>query len=115
MGNAITAANRYDGSRHFVQITSVSRVRGINWDRIHSDGYQENANAVAVDGAGNVFVGGMRFNAAAKAFWLMKLSPSGDLLWERTDTVSSCAIFNLLANEAGDAWAAGSCVLGSNT
>ena len=114
-GNAITAANRFDGSRHFVQITSCSRLRGVNWDRIHSDGYQEAANAVAADAAGNVFVAGMRFNETAKAFWVVKLSPGGDFLWERTDSVQSCAAFNVLASEGGDAWVAGSCVVGGST
>ena len=112
-GNLITVTNRFDGSSYYVQVTSFVPNRGVNWDRVHGDGYQESAHAVTLDGDGDVYVAGTRASSGAKYFWLMKYSNAGALLWERVDSTNGCSAFNAISNESGDVWAAGSCRIGT--
>jgi hypothetical protein len=110
-GNTISISNRFDGSNYFVWLTQFNPNRGINWDRPHHDVYPERANAVNIDVNGHIYVAGVRSMPVGKVFWIMKYSSAGDLLWERVDVgTQDCAAFQILPNDAGDVWVAGSCI-----
>ncbi len=109
-GNTITATNRYDGSRYYVQTTSFNRSSGVNWDMSHYDYNQERANAIALDGNGNVYVAGTRLEQGTKRLWVIKYSSTGQQLWEQADNLQGCAGLNVVATDTGGAWVGGSCI-----
>ena len=109
-GNGVVVSNRFDGSGYSVALSHLNRRRGIDWERLHADGYQESANAVSIDGAGDIYVAGVRWWDNAKVFWVVKYSAVGDLLWERTDGAQNCAALVSATNDNGDLWLSGSCL-----
>ncbi|HAH05340.1 MAG TPA: hypothetical protein DCM05_02265 [Elusimicrobia bacterium] len=111
-GNSISAMSLFDGQNTSLRITYIDGTGSLLWERTHSDGYQEHANALALDPRGGILLAGMRLWQGSRYFWMMKYSPSGDYLWERSDTTApGCEASYAAANEAGEAWVAGSCVL----
>lgn len=56
------------------------------WARTWGGGQEESANSVAVDGNGNIYLAGQSFSFGAGGgdVLLLKYSPSGTLLWQRT-------------------------------
>lgn len=111
-GNAVIVSNRFDGTAHYVQVTSYNRNRWVNWEQIHKDGLNERAHSVALDGGGNILVAGTRGTAADKVIWTIKFAPNGNFLWERWDSFQGCHGLYAASNAAGDAWVAGSCASG---
>lgn len=113
-GNIFSVSNRFDGSRYYVQVSLFTRGGSTIWNRIHYDGHQERANTVGTDVHGNLYIAGVRFWQGVKNFLLLKYSPQGDLLWERTDSYRDCTAFSLAASQDGYVWAAGSCIAGNS-
>lgn len=111
-GNSVSAMSFTDGRSTAVRITFIDASGGVLWERTHADGYQEHANALVVDARGGILLAGVRFWQDSRFFWMMKLSPAGDLLWERSDTTApGCEASYAAADEAGEAWVAGTCIL----
>lgn len=112
LGNVVSVSNRFDGTNYYIQISYISPNRGVIWDRYHNDGYQERANAMMLDGGGQVYVVGTRIYQGHKYLWLMKLASTGNLLWEKADVEYDCSGLGIFPNDSGDVWVAGSCSSG---
>lgn len=111
-GNQLTVSNRTDGNSAYIQITSYGRNQNVNWSRSHSDGYDERSTFVYVDASGGLIIVGARVVQGVRYLWAMKYTANGDLAWERVDSASGCIAFDVMSNENGDIWAAGSCIDG---
>lgn len=112
-GTLYTASNRIDGGSSVAHLQASNRTQGLLWERSHYDSFMERITAVAVDPQGSVYLAGLRLYQGAHYIWLMKFSRRGDLLWERADAEKNCTAFSVIANEAGEAWVAGSCIAGA--
>lgn len=111
-GNLITigGGGADGGSGSAITIASSNRFGQINWRVVHHDNHVENAYAATVDASGGIYIAGGRVWQGNNYFWLMKVSPRGEFLWETAvHGWAGCYAFWVGANAQGSAWTAGAC------
>jgi len=78
------AGNIYVGANtdSAIAVTKYNPSGAVLWKTVTSDSLSvQNANAMFVDTAGNLYLGGMQGNALGYEYVTIKFDPSGNLLW----------------------------------
>lgn len=82
----------------------------LKWFRTFGGGYLDESMSVVIDDLGNIYVATKAFSYQKDAFYLLKYSPNGDLLWNKSCKVSNAdyaSPSSLVINNIGDIYLAG--------
>lgn len=81
------------------------------WSRIYDSGTDDVAHAIAVDGSGNVYVGGSSKNGTYNDFSTLKYDSTGNIVWNKAyDSSNNDEVLGLVVSSSGDVYITGASV-----
>lgn len=94
-GNVIVTGNStISFSYNDVRIIKYDSAGNTVWNKRYSTGNSDASEDIAVDGSGNIYIGGHTFDGSGQTFYLtIKIDPSGNVIWSR--------LFDFGGNDAG--------------